>query len=74
MGDPLQASNAWSMGNVGLSTVLRDDVDGGGYDIEDMGAPDPRPWLVRLRWRLFRWALAAGVFFALINHWPGGAH
>jgi acyl-CoA dehydrogenase len=25
MGDPLQASNAWAMGNLGLSTVLRDE-------------------------------------------------
>ena len=73
MGDPLQASNAWAMGNLGLSTVLRDESDVSGYDEEDFGEPTIRPsWLLRFRGRAIRWALAAGVVLAFVNHWPGG--
>ena len=73
MGDPLQASNAWAMGNLGLSTVLRDEPDASSYDGEDLGdTPPRRSWLMRIRGRAARWALAAGVFLAFVNHWPGG--
>jgi hypothetical protein len=73
MGDPLQASNAWAMGNVGLSTVLRDDPEVSSYDEEDVGDTTPRAsWLMRLRARASRCALGAGVVLAAVNHWPGG--
>jgi hypothetical protein len=73
VGDPLQASNAWAMGNVGLSTVLRDESDVSGYDEEDFGVPTIRPsWLLRFRGRAIRWVFAAGVVLAFVNHWPGG--
>jgi hypothetical protein len=73
MGDPLQASNAWAMGNLGLSTVLRDEPDVSSYDVEDLGEPVDRPsWLVRFRGLATRWTLAAGVVLAVVNHWPGG--
>ena len=73
MGDPLQASNAWAMGNLGLSTFLRDEPDAGSYDVEDLGDTTPTSsWLMRLRARLARWALGAGVVLAFVNHWPGG--
>jgi hypothetical protein len=73
MGDPLQASNAWAMGNVGLSTVLCDESDVSGYDEEDFGVPTIRPsWLLRFRDRAIRWVFAAGVVLAFVNHWPGG--
>jgi hypothetical protein len=74
MGDPLQASNAWAMGNLGLSTVLRDDPEVSSYDLEDLGdtTPASSSWLMRLRGRLARWTLGAGVVLAFVNHWPGG--
>ena len=73
MGDPLQASNAWAMGNLGLSTVLRDGADDSSYDVEDLGEPMDRPaWLVRFRGRMIRWSLVGGVALAFVNHWPGG--
>ena len=73
MGDPLQGSNAWAMGNLGLSTVLRDEPDVSSYDEEDLGEPTARPWwLVRIRGRATRWALGAGVVLAFVNQWPGG--
>jgi hypothetical protein len=73
MGDPLQASNAWSMGNLGLSTVLRDGADLDSYDVEDLGEPPAaNPWWIRLRGRAIRWSLVAAVFLAYANHWPGG--
>ena len=73
MGDPLQASNAWSMGNLGLSEALRDAAEVSSYDVEDVGDPvAPVGWWVRLRGRAVRWSLAAGVFLAYVNHWPGG--
>jgi hypothetical protein len=68
----LQASNAWAMGNLGLSTVLRNEPDASGYDEEDFGEPTIRPSLLRFRARAIRWALAAGVVLAFVNHWPGG--
>lgn len=74
MGDPMQASNAWAMGNLGLSTALRDnaaDVDS--YDVEDLGEPlAADPWWIRLRGKAIRWSLVAAVFLAYANHWPGG--
>jgi hypothetical protein len=73
MGDPLQASNAWAMGNLGLSTVLRDGGDVDSYDVEDLGEPlAADPWWIRLPGRAIRWSLAAAVFLAYVNHWPGG--
>ena len=69
----MQASNAWAMGNLGLSTVLRDESDVSGYDEEDFGEPTIRPsWLLRFRGRVIRWALATSVVLAFVNHWPGG--
>lgn len=73
MGDPIQASNAWAMGNLGLSTVLRDEPDLDGYDVEDVAVTDDPPTrLAGVRGRLVRWALLAGVVLAVVNHWPGG--
>ena len=68
MSDPLQASNAWAMGNVGLSTVLRAEQVADGYGDEDAGTGALR---ARLRWRVMRWAMVAGSFLAYVNHWPG---
>lgn len=73
MGDPLQASNAWAMGNLGLSTVLRDEPDADSCDVEDLGDTTlTSSWVMRLRGRLARWALGAGVVLAIVNHWPSG--
>lgn len=73
MGDPLQASNAFSMGNLGLSTVLRDGPDLDSHNAEDLGEPVAAdPWWIRLRGRLIRWSLVATAFLAYANHWPGG--
>lgn len=73
MGDPLQASNAWAMGNVGLSTSLQGATDFDSYDDEDLSDEITRPiWVVRLRGRLIRWSLGIGVFLAWANHWPRG--
>jgi hypothetical protein len=73
MGDPLQGSNAWAMGNLGLSTVLRDEPDLGSYDDEDLADTAPRSSrLIRLRAGATRWALGVGVVLAFVNHWPGG--
>jgi hypothetical protein len=69
MGDPLQASNAWAMGNVGLRSALRDDPVVDSYGDEDAYLAAPRG---QLRWQLMRWALAIGCFMAYVNHWPGG--
>lgn len=74
MGDPLQASNAWAMGNLGLTSALRDESDVDSYDVEDVADQYHASLWARSRWRLFRWALAAGVFVAFISHWPGGAN
>jgi len=75
MGDPLQASNAWSMGNLGLSTALRDEPDYSSGDDADVEFAPPRAsWRERVRGRLVRWALTAGVVAAFVNHWPGGHH
>jgi hypothetical protein len=73
VGDRLQAANAWSMGNLGLATALRDGRADGGYDVEDEGEPVPVAggW-ARLGRRVARWALAAGVAVAYAHHWPGG--
>jgi len=61
------------MGNLGLSTALRDGADDSGYDVADLGEPLDRPSrLVRFRGRLIRSSLLAGVAFAFVNHWPGG--
>jgi hypothetical protein len=62
------------MGNLGLSTVLRDAPDVSSYDVEDLGGTPPpsSSWLMRLRAPLTRWTLGAGVVLALVNHWPGG--
>ena len=74
MGDPLQASNAWAMGNLGLSTVLRDEPDVSSYDDEDLGehdAPRRRGSCVSAAARSAgRWSPAS--FLAFVNHWPGG--
>ena len=73
MGDPLQASNAWAMGNLGLSTVLSDAPDVSSYDT--VAAANPAPPVSRIahwRGRAVRWALAVGVVLAVVNHWPGG--
>jgi hypothetical protein len=72
VGDPIQASNAWAMGNVGLSTVLRDEDNDDPFDDED--APDlpSLSWWQRGVGRLTRWAVGGGVFLALSNQWPGG--
>lgn len=73
MGDPLQSSNAWSMGNLGLSTVLRDDSTDDHGDAEDVGNPaEPVPLWIRLRGRAIRLSLAAAVVIAYANHWPSG--
>ena len=73
MGDPLQASNAWAMGNVGLSNSMQGAADFDSYDDEDLGNEMIRPsWVVRLRRRVFRWSLGIGVFLAWANHWPSG--
>jgi hypothetical protein len=63
------ASDAWAMGNFGLSTVLRNEPVVDSYGDEDAGAPVLHS---RLRWRLMRWAMVAGGFLAYVNHWPGG--
>jgi hypothetical protein len=73
MSDPLQASNAWAMGNLGLSTALRGEPDMSSYDVEDLADTSPAPsWLMRLRGRLARWTLGVCVVLAFMNHWPGG--
>jgi hypothetical protein len=75
MSDPMQASNAWAMGNLGLSTALRGEPDVSSYDVEDLGDTGPVPsWLMRLRGQLARWTLGVGVVLAFVNHWPGGHH
>lgn len=77
MSNSVRASDAWAMGNLGLSTKLRNeaDLDQDGYETgAEPGDVEYVPWLVRMRWKLVRWTLAAGVFVAYINHWPGGSH
>ena len=69
-GDPLQASNAWAMGNVGLSTALRDEDVADAFGDDDAPLPPKSSWWRRTIWRLTRWAFAIGVFLAAINHWP----
>jgi hypothetical protein len=73
MGDPLQSSNAWTMGNLGLSTVLRDEFPDDRDDVDDLGSPAPAvSWWVRLRGRAIRFSLTAAVVLAYVNHWPSG--
>ena len=71
-GDPLQASNAWAMGNIGLSSALRGDPELDSYDEEEAVDVAQLSWWHRGWGRVTRWVFGAGVFFAFINHWPGG--
>ena len=72
MADPRwPASVAYSMGNVGLSSMLRRDAENDVYDDDFVPSSRVSTWRAFRGW-LVRWSLAAGVFVAYINHWPGG--
>ena len=80
MGDLRQQSSAaYTMGNLGLWSQLRNRPDIDDYaDDEDYAEPPAAGAAVGhsrwawLRSRLGRWTLAAGVVLAYVNHWPGG--
>jgi hypothetical protein len=73
-----QASAAFTMGNLGLWSQLRNQPDLDEYDDEGYNSPadgatvERRSRWAGLRSRLIRWSLAAGVVLAYVNHWPGG--
>jgi hypothetical protein len=74
-----QASAAYTMGNLGLWSQLRNRPDLDEYaDEEDYNSPadgaavERSSRCVGLQCRLVRWTLAAGVVLAYVNHWPGG--
>lgn len=73
MSSQLEASNARSMGNYGLWETARREPGAETCDDEDF---DTVPASVSrwAGWRgsAIRWSLAAGVFLAYVNHWPGG--
>ncbi|WAX58513.1 hypothetical protein M6B22_07045 [Jatrophihabitans cynanchi] len=73
-----QVTAAYTMGNLGLWSQLRNQSDIDDYAEDEDYAPATGPAAERrspwacLRSRLVRSSLAAGVVLAYVNHWPGG--
>jgi hypothetical protein len=68
--------NAYTMGNLGgwgRELYAPDVVDHADEDFEPaIGDASWPSRFARWRGRAICWSLGAGVFFAYVNHWPGG--
>lgn len=82
MSDRQRVQTAFTMGNIGLWTQLREqaevddrtyDRDDGDFDAWRAGdGVDRTSWWQRVRGRVLWWSMAAGIVLAYVNHWPGG--